>query len=324
MASSTEAPTETPSHIIEEQTYTILKAKNVRDQFNNTISCYKALNNTRTTVEFLQHCLKSKIIPPTFVIKNSFYNNTDQNETKIKNLLYQTSTTLIKITIDSLKTKEHSQFKRHLDELHILLNLIQKEEDRDKILDKCSLMETKFREQSTEKSIQRLKWLKQSHRTTEPPDHRISPNINKNDTPTNTNDKHKRKHRRFIKRTKWQNIQKKKTSEQITAIYNYSTMTLTGAMSRLLNRGLNFCVTPNTLNVTELLVDYRKFERKMRWKEFFNDNEDDNSEYTPPIFPREKSNLPPKGGAPLNNFLIGVNCTFHFYLKRWHFVIQVS
>ncbi len=56
-------------------------------------------------------------------------------------------------------------------------------------------------------------------------------------------------------------------------------------MSKILNRGLNFCVTPNSPNVTELLVDYRKFERKMRWKEFFHDKEDEDKEYIPPIFP---------------------------------------
>jgi hypothetical protein len=77
-------------------------------------------------------------------------------------------------------------------------------------------------------------------------------------------------------------------------------------MSKILNRGLNFCATPDSLNVTEMLVDYHKFEQKMRWKEFFHDKEEDNNQYTPPIFPQEKSNLPPKGGTPLNNFLIGV------------------
>jgi hypothetical protein len=164
MIISAEAPTETPSHIIDEQTYTILKTKTVRNQFKNTINCYKALNNTRTTIEFLQHCLKSKTIPPTFVIKNSFHNNSDQNQTKIRNLLYQTSTTIIKITINSLKTKEQSQFKKHVDELHNLLNQIPKEEDRDKILDKCTSMEANFRRQTTERSIQRLKWLKQNNK----------------------------------------------------------------------------------------------------------------------------------------------------------------
>ena len=197
MVTSNEARSETPLQF-SELTNTILKPQNVRNQFNTTIRCYKILNNTHTTIEFLQHSLKSRTIPPTFIIKNTLYNNTDQNETKIRNLLHQTSTTLIKITIDSLKTKESTQFKKNLDELHNLLSLIPSDTDKDLILDKCTRMEANFRQQTKEKSIQRLRWLKQrdpthkeppDQRTTKPPKHRMSPNINKHETPTNTNDK---------------------------------------------------------------------------------------------------------------------------------------
>jgi hypothetical protein len=61
---------------------------------------------------------------------------------------------------------------------------------------------------------------------------------------------------------KWRKIQDRKKATQITAIYNYSNLVLTNAMSRILNRGLNFCVTPDNPNITELKVDYRKFKRK--------------------------------------------------------------
>ncbi len=46
----------------------------------------------------------------------------------------------------------------------------------------------------------------------------------------------------------------------------------------------------------------------MRWKEFFTDkdNEDPDQTWVPPVFPKEKSNLPPKGGKPLSDFLTGV------------------
>ena len=79
-------------------------------------------------------------------------------------------------------------------------------------------------------------------------------------------------------------------------------------MSRILNRGLNFCVTPDNPNITELKVDYRKFERKMRWKEFFadKDNKDSDQTWIPEVFPKEKTNLPPKGGKPLSDLLTGV------------------
>ncbi len=44
----------------------------------------------------------------------------------------------------------------------------------------------------------------------------------------------------------------------------------------------------------------------MRWKEFSSDKEDNDIQITPPVFPQEKSNLPPRGGTPLQNFLIGI------------------
>jgi hypothetical protein len=44
----------------------------------------------------------------------------------------------------------------------------------------------------------------------------------------------------------------------------------------------------------------------MRWKEFISDKEDNDIQITPPVFLQEKSNLPPNGGTPLQNFLIGI------------------
>jgi hypothetical protein len=299
MVFSIEAQTEAPSPI-EHHIHTILGIKTVRDQFNKTILFYKALNNTQTTINFLQSSLKSKIIPPTFKIRNTFYNNTDTNYTKISNLLHQTSRTIIKLTIDSLKTMETERFRNHLDSLHTLLNLIPDASAKDLILDKLTVMETNFRHQTTQKSIQKLHWLKKKKKTTKKDPE--TTNLPKEKV------KKKDKHRRFIKRGRWRKIQQRQKAKQITAFYNYSDLVLTNSMSKILNRGLNFYVTPPNLNVTEMLVDYRKFERKMKWKEFFSDKdkENDDQEKIPEVFPKEKSNLPPKGGSPLNNFLIGV------------------
>ena len=49
----------------------------------------------------------------------------------------------------------------------------------------------------------------------------------------------------------------------------------------------------------------------MKCKEFFSDKETEDQVVVPVVFPKEKSNLPPKGGAPLNNFLIGVKSEWH-------------
>ena len=40
---------------------------------------------------------------------------------------------------------------------------------------------------------------------------------------------------------------------------NYCKITLTKPMETLLNRGLNFCVTPDKVNVVQIEVDLNKF-----------------------------------------------------------------
>ena len=92
----------------------------------------------------------------------------------------------------------------------------------------------------------------------------------------------------------------------ITAVYNYSKVELTESMEKILNRGLNFCIDPITLNLTEVLVDFTKFEWKMKWIEFWAKKENtEDMEYK--LFKKEKSNLPTtKSSKTLSNFLIGV------------------
>ena len=73
-------------------------------------------------------------------------------------------------------------------------------------------------------------------------------------------------------------------------------------MAKLLNKGLNFTITPLKLNITQILVDWQKFERKMRWREYFADSA---SSFKPSIFPKsDKTNLPKeKPPKPLEMFL---------------------
>ena len=69
-------------------------------------------------------------------------------------------------------------------------------------------------------------------------------------------------------------------------------------MENVLNRGLNFCIQPLKLDLTQILVDFSQFERTMIWKEFwFNrESEDNNKKYS--IFKSKKSNLPKNHKTP--------------------------
>ena len=51
-------------------------------------------------------------------------------------------------------------------------------------------------------------------------------------------------------------------------VFNYSNIVMTDPMLRLLNRGLNFSLLPYKLDITQTLVEFRKFERAAIWHEF--------------------------------------------------------
>ena len=82
----------------------------------------------------------------------------------------------------------------------------------------------------------------------------------------------------------------------ISVVFNYSDLILTEPMMNLLNRGLNFAVKPSSINLSNILTDFKKFERKIKWQEFFSGQE--NPDYTPPIFKQEKTNLPRNHPTP--------------------------
>jgi hypothetical protein len=166
------------------------------------------------------------------------------------------------------------------------------------LINQIEMLEKKFTAKLTTKSQKKFAWLKQSTLN------KLSDNKKLNNIPSV--EKTDKGHRRFIKRSKWKRIQDRKKKETTSAVYNHSSLELTEAMTKILNRGLNFCVTPLTLNITEVLVDYRKYERKVKWVEFFsyqNEDKDPESEkdWKPEIFRKEKSNLPPNTSNAVKN-----------------------
>ena len=76
-----------------------------------------------------------------------------------------------------------------------------------------------------------------------------------------------------------------------TVIFNYSNIILTKPMENLLNRGLNFSILPMKLDITEVLTDYKKFERKIWWHEFWFNRENEEPQEEK-IFKTDKTNFP--------------------------------
>ena len=80
-------------------------------------------------------------------------------------------------------------------------------------------------------------------------------------------------------------------NQEISVIFNYSKIKLTHAMENLLNRGFNFSILPLKLDLTQVLVDFNRFERSTIWQEYFYGREN-YREFKANIFKSNKSNLP--------------------------------
>ena len=69
------------------------------------------------------------------------------------------------------------------------------------------------------------------------------------------------------------------------------------SMLKILNRGLNFAILPLKLDVTQVLADFKYFERTMIWKEFWYARDSPENQERP-IFKSKKSNLPKNYKSP--------------------------
>ena len=73
-------------------------------------------------------------------------------------------------------------------------------------------------------------------------------------------------------RSKYRKLQNKIKKQKINIIFNRSKIELTPEMEKVLNRGLNFCVLPLKLDLTQVLVDFKQFERTISWQEFWHNS----------------------------------------------------
>ena len=96
---------------------------------------------------------------------------------------------------------------------------------------------------------------------------------------------------------------KAQLKQNVSVVFNLSTVPLSDAMISLLNKGLGFCVKPLKLSLSKILSDFGEFKRKCCWREFFHDK--DTKPFVPPLFKTVKTNMPQKHSRPqgLDKFL---------------------
>ena len=101
----------------------------------------------------------------------------------------------------------------------------------------------------------------------------------------------------WIPNSRYRKQQKQIRKQPISIVFNYSSIVLTADMEKILNRGLNFAILPLNLDITQVLVDFKRFERSFVWKEFwFGKNIEE--PYVQPLFKTTKTNLPKNYKVP--------------------------
>ena len=121
----------------------------------------------------------------------------------------------------------------------------------------------------------------------------------------------------WIPNTRFKKEQMQKRRSKINVVFNYSSISLTREMEKVLNRGLKFCIQPLKLDLTQILVDYQRFERTMIWHEYWFGREKEEN-YKTPIFKAKKNNLPKNHNTPkeLKTFLGAVKSEIMDPLNR--------
>ena len=64
-----------------------------------------------------------------------------------------------------------------------------------------------------------------------------------------------------ISRSRYKRQLRKKNKESVNVVFNYSSVVLTKSMQEVLNLGLNFAVLPKKLDITQVLSDFKRFEK---------------------------------------------------------------
>ena len=94
-----------------------------------------------------------------------------------------------------------------------------------------------------------------------------------------------------LSKTKYKRNKIQLKKQQITVVFNESKLNLTQDMETVLNKGLKFAITQHKLDITQVLTEFRRFERIMVWTQFWFGKAHEET-YKPSLFKQKKSNFP--------------------------------
>jgi hypothetical protein len=264
--------------------FLVLKDDETRKVYNKTLDLGKVYQRKFVNVGFLKSCIENDVVPSSFRISNQPQSESHKFCQKWTSAARQASLTWIRITISEEENNAKEIYEKYRESLVKFGSMIP-EDLHDFVAKKLETKAQELQKNMKNDKLRKLDNLKEKFGTGENSDIR------------NNMQKRNNRSRRFVKKTVWTRRQRKFRNKGVKLYFNYSKIPITPAMDRLLNRGLNYCITPNKVNVTELLVDIDKFARKMLWQEFFHDKPTDENRKEP-IVKNQKTNLPKKHKTP--------------------------
>lgn len=261
----------------------ILESQQLRRKYFMVKSIIIKCEKLKANIWFLNHCLMENVIPNTFKTSVNKQNISILREQQWNSIEFRTSCKFINIA----KTELHVKLKMRRAELDLskseFYNLLnEKNLDTFAIKDKFKASFRKFSISAYDKNMarqnDRLAWL--VHKQQE---HNFTRETN-----------NKQSNRRFIKRTKYRKIQKKKHGTPFNLFKNFTSMNFDDNTKNLIEKGGSFVPMSKTVNKTEIAAACSRLHRKMCWKEYMHKQDDSDEEYIPPLFPKPpKTNLPP-------------------------------
>lgn len=256
--------------------HTIFQNQETKQKYFQIKRKIKLSCNLSSSTNFLKNCISANTIPKSFRINvKTNIQTSPQFQKSWENSKIKSSKILINLAINENKQKlikinqDISVTKQEL-----LNNLdLNAKATVNKLLEDFS---EKLNASSKKSKLKKFRFLRAS---------------DQNDHPPNENNSNKSKNRpgkRYRVRKRQTIINQKK--QQISTVFNFSSITVDKHMESLLNKGLNFNVKGKCPTESDILADLQRFQRRILWKEHFFDQNDSN--YTPPLFHKEKTNLP--------------------------------
>ena len=253
---------------------TFLQNIEFRKLYNQLLTSIRKYKFLEANNWFLSKCLEEKIIPKSFRVKNKAHNSSKEFENRWTDTTNLASLELIKITLEKDSEKEKVQLEEVTSQLNVLIILAPNEQTKDELKFRCKNKADVFKTAAMRNKFKKIKWLSNSSNVTLACSDDEQSETHKTHVTLACEDGQqikapKDKKRKWIKKSKYQRIQRQKKKQKISVVFNYSKITLTNGMEKVLNRGLNFSITPLNLNITQVLVDFSRFACDRKHSIFF-------------------------------------------------------